>query len=86
MTDISPSVHAVVVDAPQGDWSGLFLNGKLAFEGHSLHVIDIFDALKGKTLKSFEQRACDEEWIADNGNFPGDLTRVRWPKGVRYDD
>ena len=62
------------------DWDGLYINGKLVFEGHSIPNTELLDALKGKTLVGYERRTCDQAWLYDHGNLPDDLARVKWAK------
>lgn len=63
----------VFVEDPGGDWVGLYVDGKLVTEGHSLNWNQVLSAL-GVPFDRFE---CDGEWIADNGTLPTKLGSVK---------
>ncbi len=77
MTDIEAVDFVIVGD---DDWEGLYINGKLHTEGHSLSSHDILVAAKGKLLRSYEHRVCNRVWLSDHGNLPDNLGDVKWPK------
>ena len=64
----------VIVDGD--NWSGLFINGKLVEEGHSLTAHDVVSALIGHTIGSYKRKWADIDWLQDIGNFPSDLNDV----------
>jgi hypothetical protein len=61
------------VGEPGGDWEGLFIDGKLVREGHSLHWSHVLEAL-GIEYDSFD---ADEDWMYEHGSFPDDLKDVK---------
>lgn len=54
------------------DWQGLYLDGKLAAEGHRLNARDVLDAL-GIAHESFD---ADNDWLCARGDLPVDLDEV----------
>lgn len=60
------------------DWEGMYVNGRLAIEGHSVGLYDALTELTGKTLTGFECRVCDHRWLYDHGNLPDDIGDVKW--------
>ena len=60
------------------DWEGIYINGKLAAEGHRISLHDVLDALKGNILTDFEFRTCNRDWLYDQGNLPDELENVKW--------
>lgn len=76
---MSETVRVCIV-GNDDDWEGIYINGRLANEGHRVAVRDVLDAVKGKTLIDYEYRTCDRQWLYDHGNLPDDLERVRWLK------
>lgn len=56
-----------------GDWEGLYIDGKLYAEGHSLRASDVLDALDIPT----ETVTVDEEWMEDEGQLPDSLKDVK---------
>ncbi|TSC89542.1 MAG: hypothetical protein G01um10143_32 [Parcubacteria group bacterium Gr01-1014_3] len=55
------------------DWHGLYVNGKLYYEGHEIPTDIIFKALK----VPYKAIDCDLPWLIKNGRFPADLKQVK---------
>jgi len=55
-----------------GDWTGLYVNGWLAAENHSLSASDVLDALSIR----YDVVPVDERWLEDNGSLPQRLDDV----------
>jgi hypothetical protein len=62
----------VVVGSSNGDWEGMYVDGKLKVQGHSIHWTDALEALGLK----FEQHEADDEWMGNFSNFPSSLKKV----------
>lgn len=43
-------MHIAVVRNHEGDWEGLYVEGKLVAEGHSIEIQDVFDAMKKASM------------------------------------
>lgn len=54
------------------DWCGLYVDGKLEYEGHSLDPYHVFVALK----LPFNEFAVNEDWLCDEGRLPENLEDV----------
>jgi hypothetical protein len=54
------------------DWCGIYVDGELEYENHTLSVIDLLLI----TEADFEQIWADEEWISERGVLPKDLNEV----------
>lgn len=65
------SDHVVLVSSVEGDWIGLYVNGRLAAEGHSLSERHVLEALGHKV----ESRQLDMEQ-ADMTRLPEYLKDV----------
>lgn len=55
------------------DWEGLYINGELVLENHSLRIYDVLKALGIK----YEVINADDDWLASCGNLPENLTDVK---------
>ena len=55
------------------DWKGLYIDGKLKLQGHSLYVTDVIEALTGSRPESFE---VDFDWMYEVGQLPDELSAV----------
>ena len=54
------------------DWMGLYVDGKLVLENHSLNIEDVLDALE----IDFEHPTFDSEWMEEQGTLPEFLKDV----------
>lgn len=53
------------------DWEGLYINGKLVYEAHSIHRYELFDALRGAGIDAQYK----EHWVEwDYGADPNGPT------------
>lgn len=55
------------------DWVGLYSNGKLLDEGHSISL-DQFCHYVGIELT---RRTADDEWLTERGGFPDNIEDVK---------
>lgn len=62
-----------VNDPAGGDWVGLYINGELALEGHSLFPKQVLNTLG----ISFESLTADEEWLYKEIVFPKNFSDVK---------
>lgn len=67
----------VLAYSPSGDWEGLYKDGKLVCEGHSLTL----DQLAAAAGLEFDHLEADEGWIEERGNFPLGLANVKTAEG-----
>ena len=75
--------HLVTEDAAiladnEDDWRGLYINGKLAAEGHSLPTKQILRLLREAKLNDYETRVVDADWLYELGNLPENISEVKW--------
>lgn len=68
------SKFVVVSDGDR--WEGLYVDGKLVAEHHSIELQDLADAAG----LDFDYRYADGDWVAKRGSFPKKL------KDVKIDD
>lgn len=54
------------------DWEGMYINGKLAVEGHRLDQSHILTALG----IDYDYKAADDEWLWERGSLPVSLNCV----------
>lgn len=73
-------MKAVLVKAD--DWQGIFIDGKLDYEGHEITISDMKKICKRHNINITD---IDEKWVTDDyyerylseyGNFPNDLSEV----------
>lgn len=60
--------HITILDADSGDWSGLYVDGKLSFEGHSIDERQLLQLLQRMGLLTYESKEATTE-----DNFPENL-------------
>lgn len=61
------------------DWTGLYVDGRLQREGHSIEAWDALVLIQDLELDNFglEYFWCDLDWIHDRGNLPDELSDVK---------
>lgn len=61
------------------DWTGLYIDGELAIEGHSIDAFDALDWAKDRgPVTKLEMLEANNAWLEDLGNLPGQLRCVRF--------
>lgn len=63
------------------DWEGLYVDGVLQQEGHSIPAHDILEWIKDfgeVTISEYESREVNLSWLDDRGSLPHYLTEVVW--------
>jgi len=53
-----------------GEWCGVYIDGKLDLEGHSVAVNDWLDYIKMQGITEVEEFEVSGEWMEDVGTFP----------------
>lgn len=67
------------VVARGNDWEGLYINGKLITEGHSIDNIELANLVIIYGLKEkLEAREVNYSWINYIGAFPDSIDEVIW--------
>ncbi len=61
-----------------GDWQGLYIDGVLKVQNHSLYACDVLDALEG--ILKVQYIEADEDWMAKVGQLPDKLKDVKKQK------
>lgn len=78
MTDINLTIIS------GDDWEGVYKDGKLYVEGHSVQLIDVLDMLKDCgpiTSINYKTEYPNMDWLNDMGSLPVNLKDV-----ILYDD
>ena len=81
---IGVSVSTTIQFVHADDWEGLYIDGKLILEGHSLSAVDVLDAIWehrtpgfGLRVTSYEAHDADEDWMFTQGTLPVDFEDVK---------
>ena len=53
-----------------GEWCGVYIDGKLDTEGHSIPVYEWLDYIKMRGITEVEELEVSGEWMEDVGSFP----------------
>ena len=59
------------------DWEGIYINGKLVEETHSIENIAAVNIAIRHKVTTVETKWCDLDWIHDEGNLPQKLEDVK---------
>lgn len=76
---VAQKVDEVVIVSGAEDWEGLYIDGKLVSEGHSIRVHDVLDAL-GVTLTRINLDDKQESQLERKGSMPKTLKGVQKTK------
>ena len=65
------------------DWEGLYANGRLVLEGHSIYFADVIsylldDKVGPYQIRSYDSRPADWEWLEERGSLPKLLSKVKY--------
>jgi hypothetical protein len=66
--------NLVIVSSSSGDWSGLYKDGKLLIEDHSLRASEVLEVLGFEV----ERKEAEENWLEERGNLPKLLKDVKF--------
>lgn len=69
---------SVATYAVGDDWEGLYVDGVLQLEGHSLRIEEVANLLISRTFTKFVQRSVDLGWLETEGSLPADMDNVEW--------
>lgn len=67
-----------VILARGDDWSGMYIDGVLAYEDYRLYPDSVIRSLIGFTIISLRQGDVDLDWLDGRGNLPEDIDEVKW--------
>lgn len=71
------TVKVVIAIVDDGDWEGLYVNGELENQGHSIGSHGFIELInKYKTFESVESVYVTEEFVENLGGFPADIEIV----------
>lgn len=62
------------------DWEGLYINGVLVTEGHSISNRELAEAIIERLPRlniSYECKEADIDWLHDRGSLPEKLEKVK---------
>lgn len=66
----------IYVSSSDGDWCGVYLDGLLSTEGHSIHTDDWLYYLKLGSVDSTDSFEVDWKWVAESGCFPKNFSDI----------
>jgi len=64
------------------DWEGLYIDGQLADEGHSINLRDFVSHIQQRKqpIETAVFRDVDDDWLELQGVFPRDIKEVKFVK------
>jgi len=69
----------VIVQNNDGDWVGIYVKGKISYQGHEIEEGELIYALeKAGVLKknSIDKVTADDDWVSKNSQLPNKLDDV----------
>lgn len=68
------AARITIVSSSLGDWEGLYRDGHLLDEGHSLRLDKILELLGFEV----EEKEAAQDWLENEGSLPQDLEKVKF--------
>lgn len=62
------------------DWVGLYIDGEMVDQNHSLRDNDVLEALEERGVIEYESFIVDSDWLYDQGYLPEELSEI--PEGL----
>lgn len=73
-------MHITIVNSESGDWTGLYINGKIKDQGHSISLRNFMEYLSKDgypiTIDSFRTLYAHEDWMEEMARLPDNLKDV----------
>ncbi len=70
--------------AQADDWAGVYRDGKLVSEGHSIDAARLAGVMKGGPFRIAAIWHVDQAWLLDRGDLPSDIADVKRKSLVVY--
>ena len=64
------------------DWEGLFVDGRLIYEDHSISTKYVANIITGNQPCSFEEKEVDMDWLYEIGTFPENIIDVKFNEEI----
>lgn len=58
------------------DWEGIYINGKICIQDHSLSAEDVLIKLDKLGIINFYKYECSSEWLCNIGRYPENIQDV----------
>lgn len=55
------------------DWCGLYRNGRLSLEGHSLPIGEVMRSIENQGSIHYHEFEVDQTWLENQGSLPSNL-------------
>lgn len=61
------------------DWCGLYANGELVMEGHSMNALDVLEWVRDEdvAIGSIATMQADDAWLEERGDLPKHIRDVK---------
>ena len=69
----------VVLATGDTDWQGLYVNGELVTQGHSVRLDELAEAIISRLPRldiSYEEKTVNYDWMKDRSDLPDDIEKV----------
>lgn len=79
-TTVIPQPTVVFVDYVFGsDWCGLYANGELVMEGHSMSALDVLEWVRDDriVIESVSTMQANNAWLEERGDLPRHIRDVK---------
>lgn len=60
------------------DWKGVYIDGELVYQNHSIDWDKVFKKIVGSKVESFDSKYVDFNWLMNRGTLPDSIDEVEW--------
>ena len=64
------------VSSSNGDWCGIYVDGQLYTEGHSITVWEWLQIIKTLLIDTTKEHEVDGDWLEEGGSFPQSFSDI----------
>lgn len=64
------------VSSSNGDWCGIYVDGQLYTEGHSITVWEWLDIVENQSTFKTQNLEVDGDWLEEGGSFPQSFSDI----------
>ena len=66
----------IYISSSNGDWCGIYVDGQLYTEGHSIAVLEWLDIVENQSTFKTQNLEVEGDWLEEGGSFPQSFSDI----------
>lgn len=66
----------IYISSSNGDWCGIYVDGQLYTEGHSIAVWEWLDIVENQSTFKTQNLEVEGDWLEEGGSFPQSFSDI----------